>query len=708
MMMRRHWAGFGLKTPLRASRGSFVRVACAVLAALCALSALPAGALAWWNDEWSERKKISIDTSATGANVTEAIGSMPVLVRLHIGNFRFGNAKEDGSDLRFVASDDKTPLKYHVEKFDALLGEALIWVGVPNLNPGTKSDIWLYYGNKKAPAASDPKGTFDPDTLGVYHFGERGTPAQDSSAWANHAQSVGRPADSAIIGTGLRLDGNTPLTLPASLSQALAENGALTWSVWIKPASLQRNAAIISRRDGANAIVVGLDDGAPFVEVTANGSVQRSAPGAPVAPGGWHHVAMAATPGLITLYLDGNPYASLNANLPAISAPQIVGGGAQGSSAAVSAPAPQVQPSPAAAATADAGAPAQSAEAGLPANGSTPAPSGAAPAAGASAAPPAPVAAVAEPAPSAQPLVGFVGDVDELQISKAARPAGFVAASAIGQGADHAKLVSFSVDEEAASWLTGYFATILRSVTLDGWVVISLLVLLGLSSWMVMVEKNSFLGRQRKANAEFASRFQSVGDDLTSLDLGDADVKQRKSGGRPSKLDAIVIRNSSLYRIYRVGVEQIRLRSGGRVTAGPVHLRAEAIAAVRASLDARLVREVQLLNRSMVLLTIAISGGPFLGLLGTVIGVMITFAAIAASGDVNVNAIAPGVAGALMATVTGLAVAIPALFGYNYLLTRIKDLTSDMQVFVDEFTTRMAEVHAVDRPDPIAHHLAAE
>ena len=71
------------------------------------------------------------------------------------------------------------------------------------------------------------------------------------------------------------------------------------------------------------------------------------------------------------------------------------------------------------------------------------------------------------------------------------------------------------------------------------------------------------------------------------------------------------------------------------------------------------------MNSQMVLLTIAISGGPFLGLLGTVMGVMITFAAIAASGDVNISAIAPGVAAALLTTVAGLVVAIPALFGYN-------------------------------------------
>jgi biopolymer transport protein ExbB len=73
---------------------------------------------------------------------------------------------------------------------------------------------------------------------------------------------------------------------------------------------------------------------------------------------------------------------------------------------------------------------------------------------------------------------------------------------------------------------------------------------------------------------------------------------------------------------------------------------------------------------------------------------MITFAAIAASGDVNINAIAPGIAAALVATVAGLLVAIPALFGYNYIVTQIKDVSADMQVFIDEFISRLAEAHA--------------
>jgi len=160
---------------------------------------------------------------------------------------------------------------------------------------------------------------------------------------------------------------------------------------------------------------------------------------------------------------------------------------------------------------------------------------------------------------------------------------------------------------------------------------------------------------------------------------------------------------SSIWRIYHAASDEIHRRSG---VGGNLVLNAQAIEVIRAIMDAHLVRENQRLARSMVLLTISISGGPFLGLLGTVVGVMITFAAIAASGDVNVNAIAPGISAALLATVAGLAVAIPALFGYNYLITNIKNLTSDMQVFVDEFVARMAESYQ-PQPEEL-QQLAAE
>jgi biopolymer transport protein ExbB len=91
-----------------------------------------------------------------------------------------------------------------------------------------------------------------------------------------------------------------------------------------------------------------------------------------------------------------------------------------------------------------------------------------------------------------------------------------------------------------------------------------------------------------------------------------------------------------------------------------------------------------------------------MGLLGTVVGVMITFAGVAAAGDVNINAIAPGIAAALLATVAGLAVAIPALFGYNYLQSRLDEISTDNQIFVDELEKRIAETYRPGAPVALA------
>lgn len=102
------------------------------------------------------------------------------------------------------------------------------------------------------------------------------------------------------------------------------------------------------------------------------------------------------------------------------------------------------------------------------------------------------------------------------------------------------------------------------------------------------------------------------------------------------------------------------------------------------------VREYQKHNQRLSVMTIAISGAPFLGLLGTVIGVMITFAIVAATGDVNVNTIAPGIAGMLSTPVVGLCVAMPNLFAYNYLAGRIRDISADVNAFMDQFIASLA------------------
>ncbi|WP_247309111.1 MULTISPECIES: MotA/TolQ/ExbB proton channel family protein [unclassified Bradyrhizobium] len=603
----------------------------------------PSPAAAWWNDQWTLRKKITIDTGPSGAGISDAIGTTPILVRLHVGNFRFGGAKEDGGDLRFVAGDDKTPLKHHVEKYDSLLGEALVWVGVPDLKPGTKNDIWLYYGNQKAPTAVDAKGTYDPDTLLVYHFNDRSTPAQDITAWANTAQNAVPAADGAIIGQGARLDGQTALTLPGSPSLVTAEGGELSWSLWIKMTAPQPGAVLFARNEGANGLTVGLDNGVAFVEVTSGGNTQRAAGGTAIAAGTWHQVAFSAKGAQIILYVDGSQVATLAAALPTMT------GVAQlGRAATAAAPA------------ADAAAPAADA---------------------AQATPPA-----AAPSGSA---AGFAGDVDELAIAKVARSAGFIKLSAVGQGPDQAKLISFSVDEENAGWFSGgYFGVILRSVTLDGWVVIGLLGIMALISWYVMVDRISYLNRVSAGNTIFLKHFRETSTDIGGLLQLDNQENDPSFGGELGKKQRKVVHAAPLYRLFAAGAQEIRRRFAG---GGYRRLSPQAIQSIRAVLDSGYVRESQRLNRLMVMLTIAISGGPFLGLLGTVVGVMITFAAIAASGDVNVNAIAPGIAAALVATVAGLGVAIPSLFAYNYLTIRIKDVSSEMQVFVDEFITRIAE-----------------
>ena len=197
-----------------------------------------------------------------------------------------------------------------------------------------------------------------------------------------------------------------------------------------------------------------------------------------------------------------------------------------------------------------------------------------------------------------------------------------------------------------------------------------------------MVLKAIFLSQVERGNRAFLKDFQGASADGAALERA---IFAGQAGNADGKYDA-----STLYRVFHLGAAEVTRR----VHADKRHttlLSPQAIEAVRASMDAIQVREGQRLSAQMVLLTIAISGGPFLGLLGTVIGVMITFAAIAASGDVNVNAIAPGVSAALAATVAGLAVAIPCLFGYNWLNSRIKSVLADTRVFVDEFVARIAE-----------------
>ena len=635
---------------------------------LCLCLLLPLSAHAWWDEAWAARKKLSADPGAAGELV-----DFPVLVRLHTGNFDFYSAKPDGADLRFVAGDDKTPLAFHVEKWDALNEMALVWVRLPKLAGPT--DFWLYWNNPQAAPAADAAATYGPGTRLVYHFANDGPPADATGNALNATASDAAAVSASVIGPGLSFQGGQSVTTPL-----LPAGEGFTFSAWFRPDDKIPAAGTVFSQ---GALALALDAGRPVIRVDGRPVVEAASP---LAAGQWAHVAVTVSDRL-RLYVNG-----------ALSG--------EGDAAAFQ------------------DASAQGAiTLGATAGGSF--------------------------------LTGGMDEVEIATLARAPGylqalhasqgPEGNFLSYGTQEGTDGAG--------EDGAGEASYFKVILQSVTLDGWVVIAILAVIALVSWVVMAMKALYINRLDRANRGFMERFRALGADLTRLDWGGAgeDRTRGKDAAFASVGAAAVqavpgrrarsagegaeraLQDSSLYRIYHIGVEEIRRRfrqtgqssepglagepgpstdaglAGGRGSAGAVpgsapvsipappagapRLSAASLDAIRATLDAGLTRETHRLDRLMVLLTIAISGGPFLGLLGTVVGVMITFAAIAASGDVNVNAIAPGIAAALVATVAGLVVAIPALFGYNYLASRIKTLTADMRVFVDEFVTRVAETY---------------
>lgn len=587
-----------------------------VTALLCLL--MPLSASAWWNQEWSFRKPITADAAAAG--VSGEVGDTVVLVRLHEGVMKFGDANADGGDLRFIAEDDATPLKFHVEKFDPVFNLGFVWVHLPAVKAGAPVKFWLYYGNAKAAKEGDTSLSYDDSQALVWHFspaeGQAGQPPIDASRSRNNGLSAAVITDSGLIGGSAKFDGARAITAASSTTLNVAAGAALTWSAWINPETADQTAVLYAQRDGSNALVIGLDRGTPYVEINDAAGSRRSTPATAIAAQGWHHLAVVfggtGAPGG-ALYVDGQSAATISGPLPALTTAISLG-------------------------------------------------------------------ASAGPGTADPVTAGYTGEIDELQIAHSARSPGWLLLAANNQGIED-KLLQFGADEGLSGFSTGYIGIIMQSVTIDAWVIIGVLALIALASYAVMYTKGGYCGRTNRANELFSRQFETLRSDLTHLE----------SVQPLSEDDRDQLEDSSLYRMYKAGVREIlhRFEIAGR----PGALSAESIESIRASVDATSVRENQRLSKGMVVLTIAISGGPFIGLLGTVVGVMITFASIAAAGEVNVNAIAPGISAALLATVAGMAVAIPALFAYNFLLGRIKDIQANMAVFVDEFVTRMAEMY---------------
>ena len=595
--------------------------------ALLLLLSLPTAVhAAWWNNDWNFRKEITFDLTPSGANVPGTPTDVPILVRLHLGNFAyFNDTKPDGSDLRFVASDDKTPLKFHIERYDPTNQIAYVWVRVPRIAGGTNNEkVYLYYGNAKAPAAADGAGTYDVNQTLVYHLTEAQPPPADRTAYANNPSSATVELISAsLIGGGAKLSGDKSITVPSSSSLRVLPSQGATLSAWVRMTGAQTDAYVFAFQDKGNELILGISGQKAYARLSgAAGKVEVQQTGSLEADK-WHHLALTLGAGKLTLYVDGESSGSSPAQPSEIAGTLSIGAGAGNAH-------------------------------------------------------------------------GFVGELDEIEVSNVARSADWLRVAAMSQGSE-APLVVYGNDTQRESEKVSYFKVTLQNVTVDGWVVIIILAIMFVIALLIILTKSVYLTRVQKGNVLFLTEFAKLRGDPTALDRPDSaegedalDLSPFTRAVGDEKDNKF--RMSTIYRLYHAGVRETRARVGSSVGASAVkNLSPQSIDALRAALDASQVRLTQKLSAQMVLLTIAIAGGPFLGLLGTVVGVMITFAAIAASGDVNVNSIAPGIAAALAATVAGLAVAIPALFGYNWLNTKIKNIAADMRVFVDEFVTRIAE-----------------
>jgi biopolymer transport protein ExbB len=216
---------------------------------------------------------------------------------------------------------------------------------------------------------------------------------------------------------------------------------------------------------------------------------------------------------------------------------------------------------------------------------------------------------------------------------------------------------------------------IIRTITLDGWLIIGFLFLMGCTSLYILRQKVVILKQAVKGNAAFSEAFRSLEDPVALLE---------KEEDFPA---------SSLYRVYKAGCEELHVcmkRKGGSFKEGDP-LSDRVMNSFKAALEKAAMYESRRLSAGMVIMNMSVAGAPFLGLLGTVWGVMNTFAGLAEAGEANLTAIAPGVASALACTMAGLLVAIPALFASSYITSRIKDMNADVNVFMDDFILKMEE-----------------
>jgi len=219
----------------------------------------------------------------------------------------------------------------------------------------------------------------------------------------------------------------------------------------------------------------------------------------------------------------------------------------------------------------------------------------------------------------------------------------------------------------AQSSSAGLFTYFSQSNTAGQFIVIAL-ILFSFLAWSVMISKAIELKRLYDLNLRFEKTIDGE-DSLIEL-------------GRKKKLvDNIpysVLTRDALNAYYRA----MGLESGDTD-------RDNAVAHAENALHRSVATESLAYERKMVVLASIVSGAPFMGLLGTVWGVMDAFGSIALQSSASLQNLAPGVSGALLTTVAGLLVAIPSVFGYNFLLSQTKRRVLELENFASAVADRI-------------------
>jgi biopolymer transport protein TolQ len=219
------------------------------------------------------------------------------------------------------------------------------------------------------------------------------------------------------------------------------------------------------------------------------------------------------------------------------------------------------------------------------------------------------------------------------------------------------------------------------------------LLILSSFSWAVMITKFLMVRRVRKQSAKFLADYRGHQNPLQLLQ------------------DDNAASDAPVAHLYRAGARELAFHLAGArdgdaditaklETAGK--LKPSHMDPVECAMERSIGSNAGRLESQMGVLATAVSGAPFLGLLGTVWGVMDTFGSVAAAeGAASLKTMAPGVSAALLTTVVALLVAIPAMFGYNYLVNKIKGMVADLDNFRSELRTAFERWY-VDHGRPIS------